>query len=32
MALDTCHIKSKFRMMLIIAIGIDTNNNILLLS
>ena len=30
--LDACHTRSKFRMVLIIAIGIETNDNTLLLS
>ena len=32
MALDACHTRSKFRMMLIVAVGIDANDNVLLLS
>jgi hypothetical protein len=31
-ALDACHTRSKFRMMLMIAVGIDANDNILPLS
>ena len=31
-ALDTCYTRSKFRMMLMIAVGIDANNNVLPLS
>jgi hypothetical protein len=31
-ALDACHTRSKFRMMLMIAVGIDANDNVLPLS
>ncbi len=31
-AIDACHTRSKFRIILIIAVGIDTNDNVLPLS
>lgn len=31
-AIDACHTKSKFRMMLMLCVGIDANDNVLPLS